>query len=152
MKAEKILSGVKMPAGKYWVGDPCYAVPNDRWMEWLEAGDYMSSPRFQLADLDGRPVLGIGTAYGDGAYYGSDGNIYPVDAGLIGVTPAELVEGNPDGMQLVNFPQDFICSYHDGTITLGHISIDTDDDDEDDYEYVTEDWYELDNDYDEDDE
>lgn len=136
MPATKIITGVKMPAGKYWVGDPCYAVPDHRWMEWLESADYMNERRFLLAELDGMPTLGVGTAHGDGQYLGSDGKRYPVDAGLIGVTPAELVEGHPGGMSLVEFENDFLCEYdEDGTITIGHITIDTDpdEDDEDDY-------------------
>jgi hypothetical protein len=60
------IGSVAMPAGRYWVGDPCYAVPSERWMEWLEAADYMNAGRYLLAELDGRSVLGIGTAYGDG--------------------------------------------------------------------------------------
>ena len=29
---------VRMPAGTYVVGDPCYSVPDHRWMEWLASG------------------------------------------------------------------------------------------------------------------
>jgi hypothetical protein len=124
---------ITMPAGEYWVGDPCYAVPNDRWMEWLNAADFLRqpTPRYLLAELDGYPVLGIGTAYGDGCYPGSDGSAYPVDAGLLGVVPVEVADSDPFGMRRVVFAQPFECYYDHGTITLGHIDIDTDPEDDD---------------------
>jgi hypothetical protein len=127
------ITGVKMPAGKYWVGDPCYSVPDDRWIEWLEAADYTSEPDILFAKVAGRPVLGIGTAYGDGEYTSNLGHSFPVDAGLIGVTPVELVKGEPFGSTLVEFNRPFECRYDEGTIILGHIKIDTDPKD-DEYE------------------
>lgn len=126
MKAKVLIEAAQMPAGSYWVGDPCYAVPDERWMEWLEAANYMDDPRILLAELDGQPVLGVGTAYGDGEYYSETGEAFPVDAGLIGLTPAALVTEEPSGMHLVEFKHDFTCRYDEGKIVLGHITIDTD--------------------------
>lgn len=133
-KAALNIGSVTMPAGKYYVGDPCYSVPGHRWMEWLEAAKYDEPGiRYLVADLDGRPVLGIGTMFGDGEYPGDDGNSYPVDAGLIGVVPVELADVTfSGGVQEVDFPGDFQCCWDDsGIITLGHIEIDTDPDDQD---------------------
>jgi hypothetical protein len=125
-------SSVVMPAGEYWVGDPCYSVPNERWIEWLEAADYESERTILLAELDGNSVLGINTAYGDGQYEDEQGRVYPVDAGLIGVTPVEVVGDQvPSGAHRLAFANDFSCSYDKGTIILGHISINTDPADED---------------------
>lgn len=137
-KAQKIVTEALMPAGTYIVGDPCYAVPDERWMEWLEAADYTSDDKILLAHLDGHPVLGIGTARGDGCYGGSDGNSYPVDTGLIGLVPVELDGATKEQEKyseknrspVVKFERDFRCSYEDGTITLGHIEIETDPDDD----------------------
>lgn len=129
--AKAKIGKVTMPAGTYLVGDPCYAVPDHRWMEWLEAADYETQDVL-LAELDGHPTLGIGTAHGDGTYEGDDGNEYPVDAGLIGVVPVEIADYSDDKyprgkiMRKVEFTKDFDCSYEDGTIVLGHIEIDTD--------------------------
>lgn len=123
------MTGVMLPAGDYFVGDPCYGVPNDRWMEWLEAANYEDNPRLLVAALNERTVVGVGTAYGDGEYFDQQGRRYPVDAGLIGVVPVELV-GNgsvtPSGMHRVTFTERFECRYDDGTIILGSIQIDTD--------------------------
>lgn len=119
---------VEVPAGEYFVGDPCYGVPADRWMEWLHAADYENAHPMLVAELDGKTVVGVSTAYGDGTYDGSDGEGYPVDSGLIGVVPVELVEeDSPWGMNKVSFANPFTCSYNDGTITIGHITIETGD-------------------------
>lgn len=144
MPAKKNIGSITMPAGEYIVGDPCYAVPGERWMEWLEAADYQSedSRRFMLAELDGHPIAAVGTAHGDGCYDGSDGNRYPVDAGIIGLVPTSLpgaIEEQAkytDRSPVVTFERDFQCSYEDdeGVITLGHIKITTDPDE-------GEDWY-----------
>lgn len=123
------ITEVRMPAGDYYVGDPCYAVPNDRWMEWLEAADFMACTgrdELLVAELDGKTIVGVSTAYGDGLYPGSDGGEYPVDAGLLGVTPVEVATETPFGSRRVTFTEDFICRYDDGTVILGSIEIDTD--------------------------
>lgn len=140
MKATKNTGSITMPAGRYWLGDPCYSVPDDRWMEWLKAArfDEPDGRRFLLAELDGYPVMAIGTAHGDGEYPGSDGFSYPVDAGLIGLVPVELVpEGEtPFGARTETFDSTFTCTYEEegGVIVLGHIEIKTDWDDDEDYE------------------
>lgn len=137
------VASITLPAGEYYVGDPCYAVPDERWQEWLDAADYMTERRWLLADLDDRAVLGIGTAHGDGVYEGSDGFSYGVDAGLIGLVPAEIADasmGTLNGMSHVTFDRPVLCTYSDdeGTITIGHIVIKTDADpeveDEDEWE------------------
>ena len=121
-----------MPDGEYYVGDPCYAFSNDaRWMGWLEAANY-TEPRIRIlyATLQGQPVVGVNTAHGDGAYTGSDGFEYGVDAGLIGVVPVSVAEDNALwAMRKVTFDSDFDISWDDeeGTITIGDITIPTDD-------------------------
>lgn len=124
------ITGAVLPAGRYYVGDPCYSIPDELWMEWLEAANYLDNPRVLVAEVGGHTALGVGTAYGDGEYHGSDGNSYGVDAGLIGVVPEELGKNGSTlyATQLVEFDTDFECRYEDGVIVLGHIRIDTDPD------------------------
>lgn len=132
MNAE--VTAVRLPAGKYYVGDPCYSIPDARWMEWLEAADYMDNPRLLIADLDGHTCVGVGTAYGDGEYAGSDGNSYGVDAGLLGVVPEAIGKNGSTlyATQLVEFDADFEVRYDNGKVVLGHIIIDTDEDEDED--------------------
>jgi hypothetical protein len=129
------IGSVTMPPDTYWVGDPCYGVPESLWMPWLEAADYKNERRFLIADIDGKPVLGVGTAHGDGVYYDQAGFAYGVDAGLIGLVPVGIEDPKHNnlytlfGCQQVVFPQEFKCSYNEcdeGAIWLGHICIKTD--------------------------
>lgn len=140
---------IQIKAGTYWVGDPCYAFRDDRhdmWMQWLEAADYMNNSLVLLAEVPGTgfTVLGFSTSWGDGCYEDEDGNEYPVDAGLIGLVPAEFARmfGNkkPFGMRKVTFSSDFeaFIDYRGGAfrsgqhhiITFGDIKIETGDGDD----------------------
>jgi hypothetical protein len=141
---------VTMPAGDYWVGDPCYAVADDRWSEWCEEA-YENDPGdtvVMLAGVDGWPVLGINTSYGDGVYGGSDGERYPVDAGLIGCVPVQVADWDreahgdaPFGMQRYTFTADFDCRDEAGTIIIGDVAVYTDPSDEDYDDGGPDDWY-----------
>jgi hypothetical protein len=123
-----------LPAGRYAVGDPCYHVPDDLWMEYLEAGTEgdtlydVDGKTIQLSD--GRLVAAHGTAFGDGVYKGTDGFEYGVDAGLLGVV--QLLDGETVDPRLgteVTFPAAFTVSYDeaaDGTVEIGHLFIPTD--------------------------
>ena len=126
---------VSIPAGKYWLGDPCYAVPQDLWMDLLNSCEFFTeNPVGTVTGSDGGKyhVLGFGTAYGDGCYADQFGNEYPVDAGLIGLVPVGLVESYPQGCRLVEFTEDTLCTWFDGAMKFGGYRINTRDDEEDD--------------------
>jgi hypothetical protein len=81
------------------------------------------------------PVLAFGTKWGDGSYRGTDGNVYPVDAGLIGLVPVEIVADLSDH-EVVNFSKDTLCiNDGSGKLKFGHITIDTDPTEEEDENY-----------------
>jgi hypothetical protein len=149
----------KLPKGKYWVGDPCYVLDHnslDLNFNWQTFCDFCFKD-----DPSGRKNEGVvdhqdirfafhGTAYGDGSYHDKDGNEYGVDAGCISCIPMEAIEGkaDPEWMNRLGtvheFKSDFTSSYCDGTITFGHVVIETGDSPNDDY------WYDEDEDEDED--
>ena len=120
-----------LPAGTYVVGDPCYSMgDHENWMDWLERADYMNQPLVLLARTPNGTAVGISTASGDGTYRGSDGNDYPVDAGMIGVVP--LVDAynieNVTGRlgHIVTFDHDFTMERdEDGVIHIGGLEIPT---------------------------
>jgi hypothetical protein len=120
---------VVVPAGQYVLGDPCYAVPDENWEELLASCDYFRNPVGLIRDgLQTFYVLGFGTRWGDGEYWGSNGMSYPVDAGLIGLVPVEIVQDLESHRQnIVTFTRDTVCS-HDGSgkLRFGGISIETD--------------------------
>lgn len=137
-----------VPAGTYFLGDPCYAVPDDYWNEVLNSSDHFSSPEADI-EVEGKKftVYAFSTAHGDGSYDGSDGFTYSVDAGLIGLVPVELMEHLKEDEKpadwlgtYVTFDDETEISADDGKLTFGNIVIDTDlsddwagyDDDEDD--------------------
>jgi hypothetical protein len=107
---------VTMPAGAYYLGDPCYVFDNnergtDEWTRLLENSDYFDAGESEGSPVGyvdvpadpsdpansatvSLPVLAFGTAYGDGGYEDRDGNHYSVDAGMIGLVPAWWVAAN----------------------------------------------------------
>lgn len=138
---------VTVPAGKYFLGDPCYFIKDEMWMDWLESADYTRNSHLIARTPDNHFAIGFGTAYGDGTYLDQYGFQYGVDAGLIGLV---AIEHNPemvaecDGSkgrllgQLIEFTSDVIASVDsDFTMEFGNITIVTDGSDEsddDDYE------------------
>lgn len=127
-----------MPAGKYWIGDPCYVFPNDGLMsdKWEELLAKVNFFEITYGELDGGKikVWAASTAYGDGRYVGSNGKAFPVDAGLIGIVPQETVDylGRTDndldhcGL-FIEFTEPFVVMSRNGNFTFGHINIDTGD-------------------------
>jgi hypothetical protein len=120
---------VVVPAGQYVLGDPCYAVPDDDWMPLLESCNYFNNPIGSVKDgMQKFFVLAFGTKWGDGCYAGSDGKEYPVDAGLLGLVPVELVKDLSEHIgNIVRFDKDTLCvDDGSGKLKFGHIIIDTD--------------------------
>lgn len=123
-----------VPAGKYWLADPCYIVTGEEWMTYcfaLEAADKTAEYTLNsyYADLsDGTKILSFNTRYGDGHYSDQFGTDYYVDSGLLGLVPYEY---KPDysptegGGQLVEFTEETLCFTRDGILTFGNHVIDT---------------------------
>jgi hypothetical protein len=118
---------VLVPQGSYVIGDPCYAVPDKDWDGLLQSCNYFESPIGYVKDgMQKFPVLGFGTKWGDGSYRGTDGRVYDVDAGLIGLVPVELVKNLAEHTILV-LNKDTLCvNDGSGKLTFGHITIETD--------------------------
>jgi hypothetical protein len=95
-------------------------------MALLESADYTGPQRILEAKAEGRLFTASGTAYGDGEFEDRQGNSYPVDAGLIGVTPAIPGQDTPRGMREVTFTEPVTVEYDDGDIVINDITIETD--------------------------
>jgi hypothetical protein len=80
-----------LPAGKYYIGDPCYVISNhSKWIEFIESsGFFEDSPEAHIGE---DKFWAYETAYGDGSYWCSEGKELPVDSGLIGIVPLSVVE------------------------------------------------------------
>lgn len=90
-------TSILLPNGSYVIGDPCYSIGSNRkiWDAVVYEGmNDARNPAF-TAILNGEEftVAVFSTAYGDGVYSaeGTDAK-FPVDAGLIGAVPLELLE------------------------------------------------------------
>jgi hypothetical protein len=140
----------KMPAGVYYVGDPCYVLSERfgySWDDVLKKTDYFESSWSGVYEYDGVKMFVSSTAYGDGTYRDSEGRSYDVDAGLLCCILLDtLTEEAQDGAHridgvngnIVEFPRDFEPEEVDknGTIDFGPFTIDTgDEQEEDDYWY-----------------
>lgn len=112
----------KIPAGTYYLGDPCYAVPDSEWGSLLDSTDCFGNPEGFLSD--GTRVVAFGTYYGDGEYYDQFGRDYGVDAGLIGLIPWNDAFAGVGGHK-VEFDRDVFADEDHGILTFGNIVIDT---------------------------
>lgn len=128
---------VTAPAGEYFVGDPCYAVPEKDWSDLLASCDYfMDSP---VGTVGEHEVLAFSTAHGDGVYTGNDGRAYPVDSGMIGLTPMAMTDKPRAALERLGRIVNFECPVHasnheDGWLVFSGIEIEMDSEPEDDGE------------------
>jgi len=141
MKISKV--EVEVPAGSYVLGDPCYCFPDHgEWMKLLESCNYFENPIGTLSKgTDNHYVVAFSTRWGDGCYQGTNGKMYPVDAGLIGLVPLEVIQPVSSDLRdslgtVVVFNKPTKCSTDgEGKLRFGNITIDTDpQDDEEDEE------------------
>ena len=112
-----------VPAGKYYLGDPCYSFDKN-WGEVLDSSDFFQKPY----EKNGLIAIGFSTAYGDGRYNDQFGNEYPVDAGMIGLVQVGLEDRTPTGVLTVEFSKPTECySEGEGTLHFGKYKIETGD-------------------------
>jgi len=122
----------RMPAGKYYLGDPCYVIEGERWNEFLGEFWVLSPGIFTFDNFE---CCAFYTKWGDGCYRSSEGHLLGVDAGMIGIIPMEIItNGHPetDGA-IVEFISAFECFESNGLLVFGSIEVDTDPNEGDDY-------------------
>ena len=97
-----------LPAGTYWIGDPCY-LPLDRMA----------------------PLWCKSTDHGDDIYHDGDGNEYSVDSGQLGiaqllvdVAPPVATNGRALGV-VVTFAEPVKCLAKGGLFRFSDVAIDT---------------------------
>lgn len=85
----------KVKSGKgFYVGDICYVLSDEIYHGVWGAAHYEDG----VYEAKGYEFAVAGTAYGDGTYADGQGNVYGVDAGVIGIVPLELI-GKLDGLE-----------------------------------------------------
>ena len=128
-------NSVKVPAGKYWLGDPCYVIESNDWSKVCEAfyADENQGKSVVQVDLNGNTVVLCQTAWGDGEYRSSKGHILPVDSGTIGLVSLAYdpeFKSNFDLCSEVEFTVDTKVDNFDGIMFFGTIRVDTKGDEE----------------------
>lgn len=93
----------KMPAGKYYLGDPCYVIHDELWPEFCNQIDDSRIRNGDIITFQNHPVFVTSTNYGDGVYQDQLLNFYGVDAGIIALVPLEIckkrtLENNFEGL------------------------------------------------------
>lgn len=87
---KKVSAKIESSKG-FYLGDICHVLGDDIYHGvWGKLNGY-NEGTFDDPST-GLKVAVSFTAFGDGTYTGSDGTIFPVDAGVIGLVPLELVE------------------------------------------------------------
>ncbi len=127
-----------LPAGKYYIGDLCYVLHEDIYDKVF--GGFGYDDGLYTEKEMGLSFFVGSTAYGDGLYKDDRNREYCVDAGIIGICPAELMykDEDGDGGQVFTFTEPVSCRIKHGIFTFesGHqyVRINTaGSDDEEDY-------------------
>lgn len=89
MKRPKTIRATIKSNKGFYIGDICYVLSDDIYSGvWGKIGLYADG---EYATADGNKFAVASTAYGDGCYGDDYGNVYGVDAGVLGLVPFELV-------------------------------------------------------------
>lgn len=118
----KSFSNIEMKGDRLFIGDICYALDEtiyyDIWGKHLEWED-------GVIRKDGEACsIVVSTKHGDGEYCDEDDNIFPVDAGNIGVTSSlywDEKKSSPSGGKIIDVPSKVALvsvGYDDGYISI----------------------------------
>ena len=119
-----------VPAGTYWLCDPCTLVLGSHWADFCDSIN-SGTPVGKVA---GHEILALATGCGDGEYEASiAGWTIGVDSGLIGLVPAEYVDefnvlrdnNIAPEQHVVAFAEPTPCFSVDGVLSFGEIVVDT---------------------------
>ena len=103
------------PAGKYYIGDLCYAL-GDEYYENIFGGFGYEDGLYQQNNSN-HFFFVASTSFGDGLYVGSDGNEFGVDAGILSILPESMMAKN-DGGHVYDFKEPVTCKFKNGKFTF----------------------------------
>jgi len=126
IKERKKLAIVKMTGrtfpmqkGRYVFGDPCYYLRDQIWKDFIKSSEYQ-------IEMDGYSMVRF--YLDDGTYHTNQHRSYPIDSGTIALIPVEFLEKNnivvdQDLVDILEFPEDFVCSIAGKIYTFGDIQL-----------------------------
>ena len=107
MYTKCIVQGTVESEKGFYIGDVCYVLTDDVYHEFWGCKKKFADGIFEVPGMCGIKFAVGGTAEGDGCYADQLGHSFPVDAGVIGLVPIELVKNMNKAMDLglvVNTP------------------------------------------------
>lgn len=108
--------GFSLPAGRYYIGDLCYALSDDVYDTIFGGTGYDTGI---YTDKRSGSVFAMShTAYGDGLYPSSDGKQFAVDAGIIGICSESLIAKSCNGGHIYTFDKPLSCKFKDGCFSF----------------------------------
>lgn len=111
---------ITLPAGRYYIGDPCYVFAEDAWDRLIE-NDLEGAVTFE-----GHALWAHYTAWGDGEYHDQRGHAYGVDSGTLAAVPEALVVRSSEDGHWLDAPNGLRVSYDGGTFCFNDVVIHTD--------------------------
>lgn len=75
--------------GEYYIGDVCYVLSDEVYHDLWGRVNHFNDGAFQVSK-NKMSFATVSTDFGDGTYLDQYGQMYPVDAGNIGIVPIEL--------------------------------------------------------------
>ena len=120
------MSTFKLPAGRYYIGDPCYVIREEDWNKVCDEM-FKDSEDFEcmIIKILEKPFFIGRTAYGDGTYRDQENHQYGVDSGSLGAVPVEIIKNLGIDMFCYDFPNGLVITYKDGNFDFGGIVINT---------------------------
>tara|TARA_Y100000739_G_C20197169_1_gene279378 strand:+ start:77 stop:532 length:456 start_codon:yes stop_codon:yes gene_type:complete len=125
----------RLPAGKYYVGDPCYVIPDERWSTFCKAKytDSNKPPKVGVFWLpEGTKYANFDTKYGDGLYEssGKTEQMFYVDSGSIACIPVDALPNDKVEIakgHVIHFDKKFFVGYdaENGMIMYDNLYIPT---------------------------
>lgn len=116
-----------LKAGDYYLGDLCYVLSDEDYCSLLKNSGFLDNRILWEGELNGYPVFVACTSHGDGVYFDNYDRQYFVDAGIIGIVPADILVSTSkvELGNIIRFETDFKVSYDNGIFKFGDIVIDT---------------------------
>lgn len=127
-----------LPAGMYFIGDPCLAFDDEEWYSVLDSTEYLGADTpasSYFGEWKGHKFVALSTLIGDGYFISDQWQAFHVDTGMIGAVPEALARKTPLLVATI-FTEPFdVKKMSDGTLIFGHILVDTSESEETGDEY-----------------
>jgi hypothetical protein len=125
-----------LPAGHYFIGDPCYVLDDQDWLRFCHYFDTMYEDRDSKINIDPEVYTELNdewngaiagyTAYGDGEYNDVNNEYsYSVDSGMIGAIECSYWEKHYDELEklgvIVDFEESFLFTAYEGKFYINNV-------------------------------